>query len=212
MSNILSETDVYQRSSYHYEHTNFSKLWYCLRLFKPTTKFINSLRTSIYQFVWQKKTPKLKKDLIFAPITSGGLQVMDPSIQQKLLQKRWISYIVEPTVHCSFVSDLMLTHLSYCDKSSFFPLLPLYDRDYRKGCVLHKDLSIWHVIFTTFDYFVSGATVKLVDIPVDTIMTRPLYKLLVNTPDSHWTKRHPTFEAHLFFIFDAHSKMTSIAY
>jgi hypothetical protein len=44
-----------------------SKLWYYLRLFQPTKRFFHKLDSTIYQFIWQKKTPKLKKKLIFMP-------------------------------------------------------------------------------------------------------------------------------------------------
>lgn len=183
-----------------------SKLWYCLRLFKPTKKFFRTARSIIYQFVWQKKTPRLRKDLLFLPLKAGGLMVLDPVIQHKILQKRWLNYLIQPKVYYSFVYDLMITHLSYFDKSASYPLLPLYDPDFRSGRILHKDLSIWHVIFSTFDYFGSTATVKLVDVPIATILSLPLHKLLENTTDSHWTKKHPKFEAHLFMVFDEQSQ------
>lgn len=67
-----------------------SKIWYTLRLLKPTKKFLASLRTMAYQFIWQKKHPRLRKDIIFLPWQSGGLKVLDPMIQHQLLQKRRI--------------------------------------------------------------------------------------------------------------------------
>ncbi|SAL96475.1 hypothetical protein, partial, partial [Absidia glauca] len=55
-----------------------SKIWYYLRTFRPTQAFFSSLRSIIYQFVWQKKSPPLAKDLVFASWEKGGLQVLDP--------------------------------------------------------------------------------------------------------------------------------------
>ncbi|KAI9260433.1 hypothetical protein EDC94DRAFT_491154, partial [Helicostylum pulchrum] len=34
-----------------------SRIWYSLRLLKPTKRFFQRLRSCIYQFIWQKKTP-----------------------------------------------------------------------------------------------------------------------------------------------------------
>lgn len=42
-----------------------SKIWYSLRLLKPTKRFFQRLRSCIYQFIWQKKHPSLKKEVIF---------------------------------------------------------------------------------------------------------------------------------------------------
>lgn len=183
-----------------------SKLWYTLRLLKPTKRFFDQIRSTIYQFVWQKKTPKLRKELIFHPLQAGGLMVQDPLIQHKLLQKRWLDYLFQPDVHPSFVYPLMLRHLSYCQHSQTFPLLPLYVKEYRKSPVISKDFSIWHILFQTFDYFSSSLDMELQDMPLQTVLQLPLYKLLQNIDDHHWTVRHPNFQAHLFFIFDNHAQ------
>ncbi|KAI9271130.1 hypothetical protein EDC94DRAFT_682347 [Helicostylum pulchrum] len=34
-----------------------SKIWYSLRLLKPTKRLFQRLRSCIYQFIWQKKEP-----------------------------------------------------------------------------------------------------------------------------------------------------------
>lgn len=44
-----------------------SKIWYTLRLMKPTKRVLSSLRSIIYQFIWQKKHPALKKKL-YSPL------------------------------------------------------------------------------------------------------------------------------------------------
>ncbi|KAI8061377.1 hypothetical protein BDF21DRAFT_348205, partial [Thamnidium elegans] len=42
-----------------------SKIWYSLRLLTPTKRFLRHLRSLIYQVVWQKKHPSIKKETIF---------------------------------------------------------------------------------------------------------------------------------------------------
>ena len=73
-----------------------SKIWYSLRLLKPTKRFIENVKKAIYQFVWNKKAPLLRKEKLFLPRHYGGLAVLDPHIQQLILQKRWLNYIFDP--------------------------------------------------------------------------------------------------------------------
>jgi hypothetical protein len=179
-----------------------SKIWYTLRLLKPTQRFFQRLRSIIYQFVWQKKHPSLRKDKIFLPWNAGGQKVLDPAIQHVVLQKRWLKYIFNPTEHPSFTYPLILAHLSMFPKSTHCPLLPFYDTEYRKGAVCDSVLSIWSVIFNAFDAISKGFPLQLSSIPLQTIMELPLHKLLVLNDDSHWTVKHKTFLGQQFFIFD----------
>lgn len=179
-----------------------TKIWYPLRLFKPTKKFFASLKTTLYQFVWQKKTPRLRKDIIFATRESGGLQVLDPTIQHQILQKRWLNYLIDPTKNPSFIYPFMLQHLSLFDNSSMYPHLPLYDIDYRKGAIYSAQMSIWSTIFSSFDYYINSGDPQPVSVPVDVILTLPLHKVLQNIDETHWTRKHRNFVAGLFFTFD----------
>ncbi|KAI9336053.1 hypothetical protein BD770DRAFT_374066, partial [Pilaira anomala] len=180
-----------------------SKLWYVLRLFKPTKNFFTLVRSAIYQFVWQKKTPSLRKELIFLPIEHGGLQVLDPVIQHRVLQKRWLNYLFKPTIYQSVIYDYMIHHLRRFHLSSSFPLLPLFDKDFRKSKIYVPHMSIWSIIFDGVDYFLKDTKTVLVDVPLTTILALPLYKVLVLPPDSsHWSVRHPTFQTSQFMIYD----------
>jgi exonuclease III len=179
-----------------------TKVWYPLRLFKPTAKFFNTLKMLIYQFIWQKKTPRIRKEVIFLPWESGGLKVHDPAIQHRILQKRWLNYLVDPSKHPSFVRPLMLQHLSLFHNSALYPHLPLYDPEYRKGPAFKANMSLWSVIFKAFDYFVEHTQLQLDCIPVETILNMPLHKILVNINDSHWSRKHPSYPTHRFLVFD----------
>ncbi|KAG2191304.1 hypothetical protein INT47_011774 [Mucor saturninus] len=95
----------------------------------------------------------------------------------------------------------MLDHLSHFQTSSLYPLLPLYDPEFRKSPVLNK-FSIWHVIFETFDYFQSSTKLQMINVPVSTILALPLRKIIQVQDISHWSLRHRNFAAGLFLIFD----------
>jgi hypothetical protein len=179
-----------------------TKPWYTLQLFKSTKKFFEILKSTIYQFIWQKKTPRLRKDTIFLHWVSGGLKVHDPALQHCVLQKRWLNYLIDPVKYPSFVYKLMLQHLSLFDNASLYPHFPLYDADYRCGTIYNSNMSIWTIIFFTFDYFIDRSDFQLANVPIETILAMPLHKILVNINESHWTRKHPSFKALHFLIFD----------
>jgi hypothetical protein len=158
-----------------------TKLWYPLRLLKPTEKFFDLLKSTIYKFVWQNKTPRLCKDLLFLPWESGGLK----AIQHQVLQRRWLDYMVNPMKYPSFVYNLMLEHLSLFDDASLCPNLPLYGAQFRKGPIYQTNMSIWSVVFSTFDYFVNFPGFLLENIPAEAILRLYLYKVLGNIDDTH---------------------------
>jgi hypothetical protein len=181
-----------------------SKIWYYLRTFRPTQAFFSSLRSIIYQFVWQKKSPPLAKDLVFASWEKGGLQVLDPQVQHKVLQKRWLNYILQPLESPSFIYPLLVAHLSLMANANAFPLLPFYYPAARSGPHVARTLSIWPIIFETYDILISSHSdsLQLTDIPVTTILQLPLHMILQNQPPAHWSYRHPQFLASHFLLFD----------
>ncbi|KAK4515183.1 Glycerophosphocholine phosphodiesterase [Mucor velutinosus] len=183
-----------------------SKIWYSLRMLRPTKRFLEKVKSCVYQFVWKKKRPLIRKDLIFLPKSRGGLAVLDPSLQQLILQKRWLNYLVEPQKYPSFLLPLLISHLSLLPGSSDFPYMAFLDAECRKSSLLHKDLSIWHSIFASYDYFEFPDLRQVEVIPLQTIMRLPLHKLLTGLNDDHWLKRHPKFPANKFLLFDSHQQ------
>ncbi|KAG2201537.1 hypothetical protein INT47_007414 [Mucor saturninus] len=144
--------------------------------------FFKTLRFTVYQFVWQKKKPSLRLELIFLPHTLGGLKVLDPVIQHKILQKRWLNYLLTPTGCPSFVFPIMLDHLSHFQNSSLYPLIPLYNPESRK------------------------IPLQMINVPVLTILALPLHKVIQAQDSSHWSLRHRNFAAGLFLIFGEHQQ------
>ncbi|KAK4516955.1 uncharacterized protein ATC70_000283 [Mucor velutinosus] len=89
-----------------------SKVWYSLRMLKPTERFLEKIKSCVYQFVWQKKRPLLRKDLVFLSKSRDGLAVLDPSLQQLILQKRWLNCLVESHNYPFFLLPFLIYHLS----------------------------------------------------------------------------------------------------
>ncbi|CEP07325.1 hypothetical protein [Parasitella parasitica] len=179
-----------------------SKVWYSLRMLKPTLKFLGDVKSCVYQFVWQKKCPILRKELIFLPKSRSGLAVLNPSLQQLILQKRWLNYLVEPQKYPSFLRPFMLAHLSLLPLSKDFPYLAFLDASCRKSPLIHRDLSIWHSIFALYDYFGFNGLSMVELLPLQTILQLPLHKLLLGLNAEHWLQRHLTFPANKFLVFD----------
>ncbi|KAG1056590.1 hypothetical protein G6F43_001535 [Rhizopus delemar] len=179
-----------------------SKVWYTLRLLRPTVGFFKALNKQIYQFIWQNKSPKLKKELIYLPFEYGGLKVLDPCLQHKILQKRWLNYLINPERYHSFVHPYMLQHLSLFNNAAEYLWLPLLNSSYRKSVVYSRILSVWETIFTTMDYFIPTDFNRLPSpIPLLTILQLPLH-MVINVTSDHWSHRHPTFLTSLMFVFD----------
>ncbi|KAK4519880.1 uncharacterized protein ATC70_010124 [Mucor velutinosus] len=183
-----------------------SKMWYSLRMLRPTKRFLVNIKSCVYQFVWKKKWPLIRKDLISLPKSRGGLAVLNPSLQQFTLQKRWLNYLVEPQKYPSFLLPFLLSHLSLLPASSDFLYMAFLDGDCRKSPLLHKDLSIWHSIFALYDYFELNDLQKVGVIPLQAIMLLPLHKLLTGLSDDHWLRRHPKFPANKFLLFDTYQQ------
>ncbi|KAG1136540.1 hypothetical protein G6F37_011925 [Rhizopus arrhizus] len=163
-----------------------SKVCYTLRLLRPTARFFSELKKLIYQFVWQKKSPKLKSAIMFLPIKYGGLNVLDPHADR----------------YPTFVRPYMLQHLALFQNASEYPLLPLLCTRFRVSTVYNKAMSIWSVIFETIDYFIPQLTTPLMGpIPLATLLNLPLFMVL-QADSTHWSHRHPKFLTSSMFIFD----------
>jgi hypothetical protein len=99
----------------------------------------------------------------------------------------------------------MINHLAMFKNANEFPLIPLFDTEYRTSPVSPRHLSICPVIFELFDYVNHQDDIKLTQVPVKTILSMPLRKLLIYTNPSesdHWTMKHTKYTADLFMVFD----------
>ncbi|KAI8083589.1 hypothetical protein BDF21DRAFT_487167 [Thamnidium elegans] len=127
----------------------------------------------------------LKKEVIFLPWVHGGLKVLDPVIQRRILQKRWLNYIFKSENHPSSVYQLVLNHLSLFLKSSHRPLFPFYFPEYSKSSVCDNNLSIWHTIFEAFDVIHTNSTIGFPKLLLKTLLDLPLYTLIIPSDNNN---------------------------
>ncbi|KAG0930594.1 hypothetical protein G6F32_011943 [Rhizopus arrhizus] len=88
-----------------------SKLWYTLRVTSFPKSFYSQIRSVMYQFICRSIKPGFKYALLCRSIADGGLGLLDPLIQQRSLQRRWISQLLQPddSFSCSqiFLKDFV---------------------------------------------------------------------------------------------------------
>jgi hypothetical protein len=82
-----------------------SKLWYCLRVVSLPKHFFKQIRSIIYQFIMKGIKPGFQYALLCQPIIKGGLGLLDPLIQRRCLQFRWLRQLFQDDdpVSCSQV-------------------------------------------------------------------------------------------------------------
>ncbi|KAG1042928.1 hypothetical protein G6F43_011780 [Rhizopus delemar] len=80
-----------------------SKLWYCLRVVSLPKHFFKQIRSIIYQFIMKGIKPGFQYALLCQPIIKGGLGLLDPLIQHRCLQFRWLRQLFQDDdpVSCS---------------------------------------------------------------------------------------------------------------
>jgi hypothetical protein len=82
----------------------FSKLWHVMRNFIFTKNQLLSLRSLGSSFINFRIFPKLSFRTLQQPRHLGGLQVLDPIVQQQALQWRWVCPLILAACHSPLLS------------------------------------------------------------------------------------------------------------
>ena len=72
-----------------------AKLVYSTSLLTIPKPLIDSINKIIFSFIWESKTPKIKKKTIIAERKHGGLKMIDFEIMERALKIAWIKRITE---------------------------------------------------------------------------------------------------------------------
>ena len=72
-----------------------AKLVYSISLLTISKPLIDSINKIIFSFIWEGKTPKIKKKTISAEKKRGGLKMIDFEIMERALKIAWIKRIIE---------------------------------------------------------------------------------------------------------------------
>ncbi|KAG1112999.1 hypothetical protein G6F40_006210 [Rhizopus arrhizus] len=209
----------------------YSRLWHVIRLFPFTKAQLQKIRSIGNSFINQGIFPKLSHDLICLDRSSGGLGVLDPSLQQQALQWRWLRPLLlfSDKIHRSspclpylryvlnwfYSSDTYPTYhwallFPACRLSSWSPKAP-------QGNI--ANISQLSNLFTAVD-----AIPHIFDschLNADTCLRLPLLELVHHTrpqqllgqdnflPPSHFFKRNPSAKkliGHDLFIFEPNTQ------
>lgn len=71
-----------------------SKLWHVLRLTNLPKVVTSRLNSIIYQYIVDDRRIQVKKDVFYLPKNEGGLGLLNISVQQKMLQLRYINALL----------------------------------------------------------------------------------------------------------------------
>jgi hypothetical protein len=183
-----------------------SQLWYVLRLVSLPKAFFSKLRPIVYQFICRGIKPSFRYATLCQPISAGGLGLLDPLIQQRYLQWRWIQQIFtkdQPT-SCSqpYLKDCIRRFYS----SGSHTILSLFFPGLRSP------------IDTSREFFLSTIYDVMDSLPKDwidqircnatTLSQLPVQALFAHIPPNHWLQSRPrkrtqacTFFLHLIRSF-----------
>ncbi|KAG1045508.1 hypothetical protein G6F43_011259 [Rhizopus delemar] len=105
-----------------------SKLWYFLRVVSLPKHFLKQIRSIIYQFIMKGIKPGFQYALLCQPIIKGGLGLLDPLIQHRCLQFRWLRQLFQDDdpVSCSqvYMKDFVQRFHSIEISSLFYFFFP----------------------------------------------------------------------------------------
>ncbi|KAG0773287.1 hypothetical protein G6F22_015002 [Rhizopus arrhizus] len=177
-----------------------SKIWYCLRLFVPTQRFLKDVRSMIYQYAWQKKFPYVSLEQLTLSLLQGGVGLLDPTKQYLRIQMKWIFTLFMTTTVPVHMKDFLTEHFRIISPDSTNPLLPFFSKSLRHHAMSHPT-SITSSLFAAFDQL--GLRFLLDEIPLPNLLHFPLTGMFQTVPPQHWLHRYPRLPASTFLIFDS---------
>ena len=116
-----------------------ARFWHFLRNTTLPLSFIKKISSMVYQFVCYKIFPPMKKAVIYSPKELGGLSVIDITVQQHILQQRYVrALLLDNNVSRPIPNFLMQTLSTFIQVNygASHPHLPLLFRNYRLGSPL----------------------------------------------------------------------------
>ncbi|KAI8373272.1 hypothetical protein BD560DRAFT_304483, partial [Blakeslea trispora] len=133
------------------------------------------------------------------PYTNGGVGLLDPYRQHKLLQVKWIFNLFERPDE-GLVAPALKHHLSFLSPISGVPTLALFEPTFRSNAMV-SHTSVINAIFKAFDHF--GVNLDISSLALVLILKLPLFRLFQPLPQDHWLHRHTGLLADSFFIIDS---------
>lgn len=181
-----------------------SKLWYTLRVTSFPKRFYSQIRSVMHQFICRSIKPGFKYALLCRSNAEGGLGLLDPLIQQRSLQRQWISQLLQPDdpFSCSqvFLKDVVRRFHS----SNTNSLLAIYFHSLRSSNNCGRFGSFLPALYNTVDSFPRHGLEHVQCNPA-TLLQLPILALFAHVPPDHWLRspRRSKLQAHQFFTFNS---------
>ncbi|KAG0927124.1 hypothetical protein G6F32_012977 [Rhizopus arrhizus] len=179
-----------------------SKLWYCLRVVSLPKHFFKQIRSMIYQFIMKGIKPRFQYAHLCQPIIKGGLGLLDPMIQHRCLQFRWLRQLFQDDdpVSCSQVS--MKDFVQRFHSMGTTSLLSFFFPPLRAAANIHLG-SFLPTMYEAMDSFLQKGSPDVCCNP-STLLSLPLLALFSDIPSGHWLLSHnrSKLQANQFFTYD----------
>jgi len=115
-------------------------------IMSPTESFFKEVESLFYQFLWNSKVERIKRNMMIAPYHEGGLNMLDIRCQNQALKLKWIERLINQ-VECEYKDIWASWLISKCNKVDILYLLKcnLCYTDLDKVINLPKN-NPWHEI------------------------------------------------------------------
>lgn len=181
-----------------------SRFWHVLRVVPLPNYFLQKISSIAYQFITHKIFPPLKKSVIYHPKSVGGLSVIDPHAQQKVLQQRYAKALISNNSHCSPIPDYLLElltsyiQLSYGTNHHQVPLLFRQARQTSRMRRLHALSPIFKAI-DSMPFAEIGPHLGSLSLP--TILELPFLAICISRESSNSIFANATIKSAKVFDF-----------
>ncbi|KAG0780139.1 hypothetical protein G6F21_012267 [Rhizopus arrhizus] len=179
-----------------------SKLWYSLRVISLPKSFFCQIRSTIYQFISKGIKPGFRYALFCQPLSKGGLGLLDPFIQHRSLQVRWLRLLFTDDFQSSCSQVYLKDFIRRFHSSGTSSLLSCFFPALRST----TDVSVGSflpALYTTMDSFLSNGMSEVQCNP-STLLYLPICSLFSEIPDGHWLRspHRSKSQARHYFTYD----------
>jgi hypothetical protein len=179
-----------------------SQLWYILRLVSFPKAFFSKIRSLIYQFVCRGIKPGLRYATLCQPLDQGGLGLLDPLIQQRCLQYRWIRQLMGANRIQAYSQPYLQNCVRFFHSSGTCSLLSLFFPALRSPAQSHLGFFL-EALYEAFDCFPKEWMARI-QCNATTALNIPVREFFKDIPHDHWLlSRHRNRSlASQFFTYD----------
>ena len=126
-----------------------SQLVYILSPLPTNNSAINKINSMLFNFLWDGKGDKIKRDIMISDYNNGGLRMIDIKLFNKALKSSWITKYLDSENHgkWKFLFDLVVRKFyevtlvkKICQNTSNYRI-PLFQKYYESGRTLNMKLT-----------------------------------------------------------------------